>query len=223
MHICLLPLQASIINFLLTFLFWWTWGMSGRHFGSAMTLLKRGKRIQQEWRQVPPPPAWAASYTQTVWATRALRIRRPTRPLSVHRSKIKEKWAIIAQIWSSGNFLDKASSGSGFFHRHHPQPPGWNPDDTDAQIEGLLKALNNRSRRPGIWYTYLLRTAYIASWSDPAINHLSSPWCFTFSLSLSWSPPVYIIQSSQEATKWSLSIICFSKNVHFPIFNPKNI
>ena len=34
--------------------------------------------------------------------------------------------------------------------RHHPQPPGWNPDDTDAQIEGLLKALNNRSRQPGI-------------------------------------------------------------------------
>jgi hypothetical protein len=34
--------------------------------------------------------------------------------------------------------------------RHHPQPPGWNPDDTDAQIEGLLKALNDRSRRPGI-------------------------------------------------------------------------
>jgi len=45
-------------------------------------------------------------------------------------------------------------------YRHHLQPPGWNPDDTDAQMEGLLKALNSRSRRPGIWYAYLLRTAY---------------------------------------------------------------
>ena len=35
-------------------------------------------------------------------------------------------------------------------YRHLPQPPGWNPDNTDAQIEGLLKALNDRSRRPGI-------------------------------------------------------------------------
>ena len=54
-------------------------------------------------------------------------------------------------------------------YRHHLQPPGWNPDDTDTQIEGLSKSLNNRSRRPGIWYAYLLRTAYTVSRSDPAI------------------------------------------------------
>ena len=54
-------------------------------------------------------------------------------------------------------------------YRHHLQPPGWNPDDTDAQMEGLLKALNGRSRRPGIWYAYLLRTAYFEYRPDPAI------------------------------------------------------
>jgi hypothetical protein len=99
-------------------------------------------------------------------------------------------------------------------YRHHLQPPGWNPDDTDAQMEGLLKALNNRSRRPGIWYTYLLRTAYYECRPDPAIN-ISPPSLFHHS-SITHSS---ITHSSSYLYVAYLKLGCTTYRPHLRVYN----